>query len=134
MTLERLNNYRLLQIDIKMDLERQRLLEAQAYAVGSGGFERMPSSNEPHSRTERYAIELAELHDKIRADILRKCREEMEIREYIEAQDAWMRMILKCRFELGWPWVRVAHEVNLTEDAAKKAVYRHLRKEENQKN
>lgn len=128
MTLEMLNHYRMLQKDIQLDLERLKLLEAQAYAVGAASISAMPTSNEPHSRTERYAIKLVELREKLQEDIYRKVETEIEIRTFMEAQDAQMRLVLKLRFERGYSWGRVGLETNLTEDAAKKAVYRLIQK------
>ncbi len=132
-TLEMLNHYRELQKDIDLDIQRRKRLEAEAYAVGAVSLDAMPKSSEPHSRTERMAIKLVELHERLQADILAKVELEIEIRTFIEAQDAQMRLILKGRYERRWSWSRVALEANITTDAAKKAVYRLLAKGPEQK-
>lgn len=129
-TLEMLNNYRKLQKDIQMDLERRRVLEAQAYAVGAAAISTMPGTNEPHSRTERYALKLVELEQKLKEDILRKVEQEIAIREFIEAQDVQMRLVMKLRFDRGFSWARVGLETNLTPDSARKAVYRAIERQQ----
>ena len=128
MTLDKLNMYRALQKDIELDLQRKRLLEIEAYAAGASQIGGMPSSHEPHSRTEQYAIRLAELSKKLQEDIYRKIEIEIEIRTFFEAQEAPMRLILKMRFEKGYSWSRVALEAGMSAEAVKKAVYRMIRK------
>ena len=125
MTLEKLNSYRNLQRDIRLDLEKKKALEIEAYNAGAASMSGMPrSGGKKTSKTERYAIQLAELQKKIDDQLMDKIGLEAEIRDFIETQDAYTRTILKMRFEQGRTWAAVGAMAHITDEGARKMVYR----------
>lgn len=130
MTLKELNQAFWLQQEINGISRQLDEMRERASSIPSAGFDNMPHGNRPRiSRTERQAIEIAELENRLNEQ--KAAREDAlaRITEYINAlQDAKLRYFCRLRFLNGLSWEEISQQINdrCTGSAVRKYVTRYL--------
>lgn len=129
MTLGELSQLYWLKKEIEMDEERLKALESRAYSP-SGSVAGGNPTGEVSQRTERYAVEIAEIKTIIE-DKRRRCIEEKQkLERYITGiEDSLTRQIYTLRFVNGESWEKIAMELGggNTTDGVRKRVYRYMK-------
>lgn len=133
MTLKELSQLYWLNREIEMDQQRLEALEGKI-GPASPNLTGMPHGTGGNtSKTEKYAVEIADLQAIIAAKQIQCIHERARLERYIEQiEDSETRMIFTLRFVNGLPWGQVAAHIGAgnTGDRVKKVCYRYLDKTE----
>lgn len=130
MTIRELSQVYHLGREIEELSERLYKLKTEAYGASTSSLSGMPTAKSNSSRTERYALEIAELEEMIN-ERRAKCIDELfMLEQWIgKIQDSRTRLIFTYRFMRKMSWQQVAYRIggHETEDSVKKTCYRYLK-------
>lgn len=130
MTLKELSQLYHLNREIEKAKEKLKKLRAKAQSPGSFKLSDLPSCKETGSKTENYALKIAELDEIISAKKERCIDEKIKLMKYIsDIDDSLTRQIFELRFVEGKSWPQVAHNLrgSNTEGSVKMICYRYIR-------
>ena len=136
MTTKELSQLFYIRREIEQDIDRLSRLRARISSPRSPQYGDMPKNHFHENTLETYMAEIVELENAIKDKITRSIKEQYRLEKYIaEIPDSLTRQIFRLRFVNGLPWIQIAISVGggNTEDGVRQRVYRHIKKEAEEK-
>ncbi len=133
MTISELSQLYHLNREIEKDKARLAELRASAYAASSPNLSGEGIGGGIGDRVGRYALEIAEIEQIIKAKTDRCIRERLKLEKYIaDIPDSLTRRIFTLRFADGLSWLKVARAIggSMTSDCARMICNRYIEKTE----